>query len=281
MGVLMAKTKSYHPGFQKLSLFADGTFRKTVFLLCSNAALVALLSVLFPSPQREVIYISTLLLFVFPFAAAMAGGMPSAGWRWYACFGITFAAGSIPVFLGASDLYMLFLALSVLCFVKLHGNAPGLLEKFGYLGRVEPAKEISFSILSSAVFVFLSYLALVRVTHNGTVFLGMGKYILYSALCILTYGLFFGVMYGMLARRLLKLRYELVTAILINVTLLLVTWLPGIIGASNPAQALAASFMSCLVTQFTLGMVYYYCRSTRPIIFAYLIYYLYYKSALF
>ena len=46
----------------------------------------------------------------------------------------------------------------------------------------------------------------------------------------------------------------------------------------NYFQAMLGQFSGALMTQLVLGMMFYFCRSTRMVLFAYLLYFLLYMS---
>ena len=85
----------------------------------------------------------------------------------------------------------------------------------------------------------------------------------------------------MLTRDLLDRRYELSVPVLLNTLFVFLMWVPNVIGSKDPVTAFIGSLAACLLTQVTLTMAFYFCRSTRMVFLSYLLYYLFYKSLVY
>jgi len=159
-----------------------------------------------------------------------------------------------------------------------HRTNPHIIKALGYLASPQLAKEIAISLLTVAVFIVLTYYAVVVNDVYKIVFLGFQEYIMYSLICLLTYGVYYGAMYGMLTQKLLNYGIVALSPIAINCVLLFLLWAPNAIGYDNTGKALTGVVSVCVVSQFVLGIAFYFCRSTRMLLFSYWIYYLFYKS---
>ncbi|MFC1474400.1 hypothetical protein ACFLQK_00010 [bacterium] len=279
MNFFFKTTDEYYPGFQKLSLFSDVTFRRTVFLFVSFAVISGAFSRFLIGPGREVMNIALSLCYVFPYGIWLSGGMPRRGWAWYACFAVLFLSGTVPAILAGRTVFLLSVPAALFCLYMVHRSAPWIMKSFGYMEKFEMWKEIPLTGISSVLFVILTYNVYATVQGIKVGFMPVENYLVYSVIGLSTYGVSLGILFGILMRRLLDMRFELYQAIMVNACLFFIMLSPTVIGLDNMAVTLAGVLGTSLLSQFVLGLGFYYCRSTRYVLLAYLAFYLFYKSA--
>jgi hypothetical protein len=280
--VYLKKTPEYYSGFQRISLFSDPILQKCALVFAGTAVITVAAVFFIPGEQaRETVYILTSLLFTLPMALLLVGGMSAVGWLWYGGFCAFSAAGTVPPYLGYSHSFIYFLAAAAICLFFTAKNNPSLLKSFGYSEHVPPVREILPTAISSFLFIFFAYYVLTEMKNAHFRLMAFSEYVLYAADFTITYGVFFGLLYGVLLRHLMKKHFDLHLLIGINIFLLYLTWLPVMIHRPLPAMIAVGSFAFCFFTQTVLGLTFFFCRSTRIVFFAYLFYYLFSKSAIF
>lgn len=279
MQIPFTSTPEFHPGFQRIRLLADPLLKKCIALFIGVALLTLIFCVKYREKQaQEAVYIITNLAFSIPFVIFMAGGAPLRAWLIYAGFAVASGFATVPVFLGGPAEYTLLSIPALALLYAFHRSAPNVLGELGYTEKPQPLLEAASALIACSVFILMTYYTMKETRGAHFTYRGAGLTAAYAFNCLLNYGLFYGVLYGMLSRRLLKKKIDLYLTIIINVILMFLTWVPLIALDKAPAEAAAGTFAFCLVSQAVLSMAFYFCRSSRMVFFAYLIYYLFYKS---
>lgn len=283
MNIYFETRENYYSGFQKFNILKDRTFQGCLIVFA------ILLVMHFPAskgylagPYRDCYFISLFLVYMLPAVFILAGGMPAAGWRWYAAAALFYAAATIPVSFGASYFFLLLTLPSVFFFVKLDRTAPGLFAALGYKERAMPAKEIIFTILTSATLIGITWMAQTMVRKNGFAFLPFFKYFYFIATSTLYYGTLWGLLYGLLMRRFIDMRYENAFPVALNIILMSAYWFCSMTGYDGvtTSNMIAAATLQSLASQTTFGLNFHFTKSARPLLATYVIFYLFVKSAL-
>lgn len=280
MNILFKTGENYYSGFQRFNILTDRTFRRCLIAFFLLIAVQAPMSIVTPPGMfREIFFILMFLAYMLPAALVLAGGMPAAGWRWYAAAAGLYAAGTIPIAIGGSYFYLLFTLPAMLCFMMANRTAPHLLVALGYKTPAMPATEVAYTILIAAVFISYTWLGQALIKKSGFEIHSTGEYLWLIATSALYYGTLWGILYGIFLRRFLDMRYEIVAPIALNIILMSMYWVPSVIGYSvNPKLAVSGSILQSFASQLALGMAFYFCRSTRPLLAGFIIYYLFVKS---
>jgi hypothetical protein len=272
-------TSSYYPGARKLRLTADAAFRKTMLFMTINVVLTIPVNCFFKGNINIVINLIKYLTAIIIFGIVIAGGSPRRGWAWYAGFCAFSVAGVTPVIMYGTAASLALLPLAGICFFMFHKNAPWILDRLGFLEKGLISREIFFSLTCGFIFILFTYHTLLTLGHKQFVPMEADKYVAYMWIGLIEYGMYFGITYGILLRRLLQMKYELFGLIVLNVFLLFVFWLPVLIGRpENLVLSIAALFAGAFIVQFTIAMAFYFCRSTRFVIVSYIVYYMIVKS---
>ncbi len=279
MLVSLEKTEKFYPGFQRVRLLSDKTFLIVLTAFVSWAVIVSIFMFFVKGRSRESVYVWVTILCLTPMIISHLGGLSRAGWLWFIGLSLFSGAGLMPAIHRQIYVYI-FLCVPpfFVCLYMFHRTNPHIIKALGYLASPQLAKEIAISLLTVAVFIVLTYYAVVVNDVYKIVFLGFQEYIMYSLICLLTYGVYYGAMYGMLTQKLLNYGIVALSPIAINCVLLFLLWAPNAIGYDNTGKALTGVVSVCVVSQFVLGIAFYFCRSTRMLLFSYWIYYLFYKS---
>jgi len=280
MDLRMEATDKYYPGFRKFNLFSDAVFRRVVVLVIGGAIIDSVCNYFIPyhAPERELVGSFRTLIYLLPVYIMLSGGFNPRALVYYVLFALMFGAGQAASIYGSPLMSALFFPAAAACFWLFHKNSRSTLASLGFLENISFLKEIVFIIPASAILIYPSYAAF-SINHTELRFLGYDHYFKLLFIGLLTYGTLFGILYGVLTRRLLELRFQIVVPVVLNTLLHFSFWLPAIIGYEQSLKSVFAVFMSCLLAQFTMSMAYYYTRSVRVVILIYLIYYLFYKSA--
>lgn len=274
-------TPAFYSGFQKSKLLADPLLRKCVLIYLGLAVINAPFSLLMPpSMKRETIFILSTLFYLLPMAISLAGGMPKAAWRWYAAFCLFYIIGILPAAFEKVPASMLILSGAVYCLRRIHVLAPNIAAAFGFNTSIKfPLKELFAIVATASVLVFYMYLATIKIVHGHLVVLPAWKYIFHFITGILYYSVHWGVLHGILMRRFLAKNFEPPAPIAVNMFLIFIYWLPSVLGYVEYGKAVVGVVGAALSSQITLGLSYYYCRSTRPLIISYMFLYLFIKTA--
>ncbi|HOX27834.1 MAG TPA: hypothetical protein PLQ76_01630 [bacterium] len=271
-------TSDYYPGSQRMNLFADHSFRKAALIIVTMSFCTFLLNILHNAVLIETGNMIKTILIVYPLGLFLLGGASKRSWAWFAGFCILFASGQAPLLLGLSAWFALFFMPAALCLYMFLINERDFLFRLGYSGKRNFAMEILFSILLSTLTITLVYYFLTRVGHFKFTPLTLGGYLIFFMNGIANYFIVFGFTYGIMTRRLLGMRYEPSVLIVINILFMFVLWFPSAVGSGKILMGLLSIFSVAVVTQLPTGMAFFFCRSTRMVLFSYLAYYLFLKS---
>ena len=274
-------TDTFYPGVQKSSLFSNETLRKSLVVFAA-ACLLDFVGCLFVPVglKRESVWIIVSMLAMYPGAFWMAGGLPRAAWPWYAGFALCGTAAVLPPVAYGYYKTIVFAAPAVFFFYVLSRKAPNITKKSGYQNRMPLLHETGGVLLAAAVLIYPTYYVLgakhVRMPH-----LLPKQYALVLIIGLLEYGPIFAIILGMLMNRMLSLNFQLIMSVVINSVLLFACWAPGFYGDPGGAMVVAGGVMMALLCAFTISLVYYYCRSPRPVMIAYMLFFLFYKPLIF
>ncbi len=280
MNYYYRKTEAYYDGFQKMSLFTEPTFRISASVLTAVFIATSIVFAFSVGQAREATGAMVSLFIAFPAALACAGGMSTAAWLRFivfAGFAVFAIAGSI--FIAPS--FLLFALPAFLSLAALIKSAPKTFSCLGYATSYDLRKEAAFSLLTAAIFITVTYYFISKARGASVSFPSPAQVVFYLAVNIAVYGPIFGIIYGLLTRDLLDRRYELSVPVLLNTLFVFLMWVPNVIGNNDPVTAFIGSLAACLLTQVTLTMAFYFCRSTRMVFLSYLLYYLFYKSLVY
>ena len=264
-----------------MNLFADIVLRKTI-VLCLVCALVSLpLFAWLPKKYEILIMLGRDVFLLIPISFWVIGGLGSGLMKRYLVFAILITAGAAWYEMTGNSASLLLMFASLGAVVFIHRNSPGIIRDMGYAEPLAWGREIFFALLVSAVFVVPSLLAAKILVKSNFVIHSLGRYVLIFVTYTVHYGMLYGILYGVLFRRLMKMKYPLFVPIVLNIFLVFITWLADVLLFESVLNAVLASFFICLTMQFALGMAFYYCRSTRVVLMAHVIYFLVYKSIMF
>lgn len=281
MEALYKTSDNYYSGPQRFNILSDRVFRGCIPVFLGFTALqVPVVAAMPPGDRREIFFVLMFLVWMLPAAIVLAGGMPAAGWRWYAGFAAFFAAATALPALGASHFFLLLIVPALLCFAGADRTTPHLLAALGYRARPMPVKEISLALLSAVVLMLYTWLGQKLIRKSGFEIHTVGRYVWLLATSALYYGTLWGIMHGLLMRRFLEMRYQIGFPVVMNIALITLYWIPSVLGYSmvDMKLAIGGSFLQAIASQTALGMSFYLCRSTRPLAAAYVMYYLFLKS---
>jgi len=236
-----------------------------------------------PGPNRDIFFILLFLIYMIPASFSLAGGMPASGWLWYAAAAALYAAATISVTLGASYFFLALIPVSLICLAMANRTAPHVLAELGYTGSSKPIIEIVFTILIAGVLISYTWIGQVLIRKSGFEVLPVTKYLLHLSICTLYYFPFWGILLGLLMRRFLDMRYEVTAPIALNTTIMSVYWMLSLIGRHNMKvhYMIAGAVLQAIASQASLGLAFNFFRSTRPLLAAYVIYYLFLQTVVF
>lgn len=276
-------TPAFYSGFQKSKLLADPLLRKCILIYVGLAIINAPFSLLIPpSMKRETIFILSTLFYLFPMAISLAGGMSKPAWRWYAAFCALYLAGTIPAAYEIAPASMIVLPAAAYCLWRGHLLAPNIVAAFGYNARMQSLQKEIFAVAATtAVLVFYTYLGTIQIVHGHFFILPAWKYCFHIATAVLYYSIHWGILFGILMRRFLAKNFEPPAPIAVNVFLIFTYWLPSVLGYVEAGKAFVGVVGGAFSSQITLGLSYYFCRSTRPLIISYILFYLFIKTVVF
>lgn len=276
MQVMLKATDAFAPGFQRFHLLQDRMFRLAAVAYPCLAALTIVLNEIHSA--RPVWDLVIYLLFLMPVGVSMAGGAPRAAYMWWVAFCALWTAAAAPLFHGAGMLALLPAAPALYCLWRAHRAAPHILKAFGYNENIPFRRELLFSLIPAMLLILVTHFASTRILHYSYSYMGVENYLFLICRGMPCYAVTFGLMYGLLMRRLLNMRMEIVPIIIINVVLFVIQWVPVSLVNENPVDALAGTVGTAFAIQISLGLAFLFCRSTRMILLAYMIYYVFYKS---
>jgi hypothetical protein len=280
MNYYYKKTDAYYDGFQRLSLFTEPSFRLSAAVFAAAFVASVIVFIFSEGKAREATGAMVFLFIACPAALAAAGGMTSAAWLRFvvfAAFTISAIAGSI--FINPS--FLIFALPAFLSLAALIKSAPKTFSALGYTTVSDLKKESAFVLLTAAVFILVTYFFVSKARDASVSFPGFQQIVFYLIINIAVYGPVFGIIYGLFTRALLDRRFELSVPLLLNTLFVFSMWAPNVIGSKDPVTAFIGSLAACLLTQVTLSLAFYFCRSTRMVYFSYLLYYLFYKSLVY
>jgi hypothetical protein len=283
MSAPFAAGAGYYPGFQKFKITADPTFRRCLLAFVPlMAMLIPGVSIIPPGMRREILFICIFLAYMFPAAIVIGGGLPVSGWLWYSAAAALFAAATVPIPLGFSYNFLFLLIPSLFCLTKVNSSNPQVFKTLGYTTSAKPAMEIVFTTLAAAVLISYVWIGQAFIRKMGVVVLPLDKYIWFAATSALYYGVLWGILYGVLMRRFMEFRYNIVLPIALNIFIMFAYWIPSILSYNMKLEiAIGGSIMQSFSCQVALGMTYFYCRTTRPLLAAFVIHYLFLKTVSF
>lgn len=272
--------ENYFPGFQKFNIFADPVFRKGIAAFAGLCMIAGPTSfAVSPGLKRELCYVLIYLCYMTPATIIVAGGMPPAAWRWYAAFAVFFACGTIPVVLGAPYTVMVCLIPAVFSVLQMCRIAPGVPAALAYDKPAKPSVDFAFGVILSVVLIAYSWIGQQMIGKGAYRLLSVKEYIWYFCTGALYYGTLWGLFYGLLMRRLLDMRYDLITPMALNIVMNSIYWIPSALGYGlKPEVAIGGSVLQSLTLQSAICMTFYFHRSSWPPFAAYGIYYLFIKS---
>jgi hypothetical protein len=267
-------TESFYEGFQKTSLFADRTVRISAFIFVIAGLIDIPFKFLFPSGfKSELSSMLVLILFIFPISTRLIGGISRASWKFYAGFGIFFLSGLVPALWG-SPIYLL-LMLPAVCFLALLLRAePGILRSFGYSGKPFSLREVLIALLVFSIFALFTYIATAIVQKSKFILHPSVSYLLQFLIVFPEYLVAWGILYGVLMKRLLELKFEPLVPIIINIVFTVVWWVSTAVNVKEPGMMFAGIFAWATAVHLISGMTYYFTGSTRPILFAWALNYI-------
>ncbi|HOX28069.1 MAG TPA: hypothetical protein PLQ76_02815, partial [bacterium] len=234
-------TESFCEGFQKANIFAERDVRVSALIFVLFGAIVTPFKYLIPAGfKSESVSMIVLILFVFPLSTTLMGGISRRAWKLYAGFGVFFLLGLVPALWGF-PVYLVFLPPAVLFLILFLRAEPKIAVRFGYSGKPVSLSEVLMALLSSAVFITITYIAIVMVTKTKFYLHPFRDYFFEFIIVVPEYFVAWGIMYGVLTKRLLNMKFEILIPILINVLLTIVWWAPTICNVKDPGMVMAGT----------------------------------------
>ena len=283
MNICFKSGETYYSGFQRFNILADPAFRKCLLAFVPLMAIQTPgVMILRPGMAREIFFILLFLVYMVPAAFTIAGGMPASGWIWYIAAAACYAAGTIPIALGAKYECLLFMAPAAFCLMKVNKAAPHIFKALGYTSPAKPALEAALTVLLSSVIISNLWLGQILIRKSVIHFQAPEKYLWLAATSSLYYGALWGLLYGVLMRKFMDMRYNIVLPITLNVLLTSLYWIPSMLGYNAKLEmVIGGVILQGIVCHITFGMSYFYCRSTRPLLVAFVLQYLFLKMVTF
>jgi hypothetical protein len=271
-------TPQFYPGTQRIRLFAERVVREPILFFAVYTVLATPMYMIAPRRWQVAIDIAISVVAVFPFTVRLAGGASKSAWAWYACSGALLLAALIPFNVFSFEPGVILVVPALFCFLMFHRRAPHVLKAFGYMEKPNPALELMYFVMLTGVFMMMSY-SLMRASNELRIKLfSTLEYAVLALECLLMYFALFGMMFGVLMRRLLNLRFLLAVPIAVNSIILMFYFLPAAVNHGGLVMAVTSTIVVSIVVQTGMGLVYYFSRSTRVIIFFYVVYYIWYKT---
>lgn len=283
MNVNFKSGSIYYPGIQRFYITRDSTFRKALVVFALLAAIQIPVAVMFkPGPLREVAYVLMFLVYVVPAAVVLAGGACGEFWKWYTAGATFFAISTTAFALGAPGHVLLLILASLPCFYMCHVKASHVLFSLGYTGRLNPLYEIVFILVISGSLISYTALGQVLIRRTEIHIPTLSQYIWYGTTSALYYGTLWGIIHGIIMKRFLDMRYEIAVPVIVSTMIMIIYWMPPILSYTMKLEmAISGVVLMSLSSQIILGMAFYYCRTTRPLVIGYVIYYMFLKSIVF
>lgn len=267
-------TESFYEGFQRTELFADKNLRISALIFFLAGLIDIPFKLIFPTGFKSEVGSMFILIFIlFPMSTKLIGGISQKAWKIYAGFGAFFLSGLVPALLGF-PVYLI-LMLPAICFLVLLLRAePGILRSFGYLGMPLGLREFLVALTSFGVFALFTYLATVNVTKSEFMLHPFESYLLQFLVVFPEYLIAWGILYGVLMKRMLELKFEPLVPIIFNVVFTVVWWVSTAVNVEDPGMMFAGIFAWAIAVHLISGMAYYFTKSTRPILFAWTLNYI-------
>jgi hypothetical protein len=272
-------TDRFRPGAHRLEFLAEKAVSRSLLLFVAFCLVFSPEYMIKSAPARETIDILAALALTFPFGIMLAGGAAANAWGWYAGFAVFTAAATAPVILFDSSPFILLAIPALACFIMFHLRAPHVLRAFGYLEKTSPAMEFLFFALLTGIFLLMTRQMVAASKMVNPNHFSFCRYVSLAIGCLVMFGPVFGVMFGIITRRLLDLKFLLIIPITFNSLLLFLYFLPSyIISTPSMVVALGTGAVISVVYMMAMGLPFFYCRSTRFLVLFYLVFYLCYKS---
>lgn len=284
MNTYLEVGENYYSGFQKFNVFADPAIRKCVLAFVPLMSMqIPGVSIIPPGMTREIFFILMFLCYMAPAALVIAGGMPLSGWLWYLSAAFFFGCATIPPALDASNYTLLFLAPSAFSLWRLDRVAPHVFLAIGYkTEKINLFREVSMALLMGSVLILYTWLGQILIRKEDINIQHIDKYLWVISTGALYYGVLWGILYGVLMRRFLDMRFNIMLPILINIVITSIYWIPSMLGYSNRIEiTVGGAIIQGLACNMALGATYYFCRTTRPVLAAFIIQYLFLKALVF
>ncbi len=261
-------TESFYDGVQRTNLFAEKTLRVTALVFLMFAVAVIPVKVLVPPGfKSESISMIPWLLIVFPLSTYFFGGISRKAWMLYAGFSVFYLAGMIPTSWGMHAC-LLFTIPSYFFLILLFRAEPKILRGYGYSGMRFAPIEIFGTVVTTALCVSIIYMAAIMLQKTTYAFRPPLTYIVQFLMIVPKYALVWGILYGILMKRMLHLKYEALVPIAFNIFFTAVLFLTEPYDVADPGLIIAKIAAWSTVLNLILGMTYYFTRSARPILIA-------------
>lgn len=278
MSVEITATERWYPGFQKIRPFRDDVVRKCFALCAGYAVLTLVFYYLLGGRHRESMYIVLNIVYFGPATIALAGGFSAGSWRWYAVSSVLLIAGMVPPAEGGSPYFMAAAVPGLACLGAALWKSPRTLKAMGYIEKTPVSREIFTTVVAAAVLTALFCLAILR-AMGGRLDPPPPHVYLWTALSYtLLYFFFYGMAMGICAKHLLDLRCPLILPLALNAVFISLKWITDVAAMDDVVKGLFGTLAFSLLSQFTLGMAFFFNRSSRTAFLSHLLYYLVYKS---
>lgn len=270
--------QAYYPGLQRVSLLGSKNVLLCLVLFLAMPALKTIFFLFLTDP----LWIhfadgSSYMLFVMPLYLLKRRQTSRKAWMLYLAFVIWVFISQYLSNTANNTYAAIAAALSMAFLAMFFKSDPTVLNDFGYTERPGLPKELFFGTISALLFVITIYVALTRANRIYEM-QNAARLVIDIRDCIVVYGLFHGIMYGVISRRFLQARVPLPAVILMNVIIMWLWLLPFIFTFKNVSATAWILFIPALLTQLTLGLAYYFCRSTMMVFMAYAVFYLFYQG---
>ncbi len=261
-------TDSFYDGYQKTNLFTERTLHVTALIFLLFAITAIPVKVLVPSGfKSESISMIPWFLIVFPLSTFFMGGISQKAWMLYAGFSLFFLAALIPTSWGA-PICLLFTIPSVCFLILLFRTEPKILRGYGYSGmRVTPL-EIFGMLITSALCVSIIYMAAIMLQKTTYTVRSPLTYLVQFFLIVPKYAMVWGILYGVLMKRMLGLKFESPVSIVLNVIFIIILFLTEPYDVGDTGLVVAKIVAWATVLNMILGMTYFFTRSVRPLLVA-------------
>ncbi len=264
-------TESFHDGFQKTGFFDDRTVRISTLIFVLFAIIAAPVKFSITSGfKSESVSLILWFLFIFPLSTRLWGGMSRKSWKLYAGFVIFFLSGLIPAAWG-SPVFLILILPAAFFAILLFIAEPEILRRFGYSGKPITPSEILITLIATCLCVFIIYFATVMLQKVNFVPRFSISCILAFLVIVPKYFVVWGVLYGALMKRLLDLKFEYLIPIIFNIIFTMILWYTEPYNVDDPAMLFAEIFSWSMILNLISGTVYYFTRTTRPILIAHAI----------